>query len=467
MKAIKQKTTLSVIIPVFNEMNTILEVLKQVQKVPYDKEIIVVDDGSTDGTREILKSVSESNIRVILNDVNRGKGFAVKTGIRYTSHPVTIIQDADLEYYPDEYQFLISKIVEGKADVVFGNRFMGEHRVFYYYHYLGNAVLNRLANFVLNTNMTDIMTGLKAFKTEKLKLFRLQANGFGIETELAAESFKHRLRVYEVPVSYNGRTYEEGKKLKWYHFFHCVYWLLRGHFRSLDIGRDTLYKLTVMRNNNRWTSRMISPFLGAKILELGSGIGTFSKFLIRPGRETVLSDINPNYIEYLKNRFTGNPFVRVVETDACRIDRVFKNGTFDTVLGINFLEHVQDDRGLLEKIHHILEPDGRVVLLVPAHQMLYGRFDAALEHYRRYTKTGLVRMLEETGFQISHIRYMNFLSALGWFVEFKVLRKKKMPASTIRWGDKMIPLIACVERFIRFPFGLSLLCVAEKRANES
>jgi glycosyltransferase involved in cell wall biosynthesis len=234
---------LSIIIPAYNEINTILELLRRVKAVAIDKEIIIVDDGSTDGTREILKEIKEEKIKVIFNECNKGKGFSIRKGFEHMTGDIAIIQDADLEYYPDEYPILIQKIIEGKADAVYGTRFLGAHRVFHFYHYLGNLLLNFIANFLYDTNLSDMMTGYKAFKSNVVKRFKLRADGFGIEAEITAQVLKRRLRVYEVPISYNRRDYDEGKKITWKDFFRSLYWLIKCKFESFDIGEDTLCRV--------------------------------------------------------------------------------------------------------------------------------------------------------------------------------------------------------------------------------
>lgn len=452
---------ISIIIPVYNEINTILTVIERVKKTEFNKEIIIVDDGSSDGTRDLLRRLKEKDIRVLFNDRNRGKGFAIRTALKYITGDIVIIQDADLEYYPDEYGILIEKIIQGKADVVYGTRFLGAHRVFYFYHYLGNLFLNLIANIILNTNLTDLMVGYKAFRTSVLKKLTLEANRFGIETEITAEIFKRRYRVYEVPISYDGRTYEEGKKIKWTDFFNCLYWLLKPIFRGIDVGEDTLLKMVTMRNNNRWTYDKIKPFLGRKVLELGSGIGTFSKYLIAGDREITLTDINEEYINYLKKRFISNPWIKILNTDIYYLDEVLGDDRFDTVVGINILEHIDDDVGMIKKLKKVIIPAGKLVLIVPAHKKLFGSLDRKLGHYRRYSKKELEEKLKAGDFNIEKIEYMNFLGAIGWFIEYKLFKRERMPQITIKLVDKLIPIVALVEKYIKFPFGLSLVVVAK------
>jgi len=458
---------LSIIIPAYNEVNTVLEIIRQVQKERHKKEIIVVDDGSTDGTRELLKEIKDENIKVILNKRNKGKGYSVRRGLEYVTGDIVIIQDADLEYYPDEYETLIAKIIEGKADVVYGSRFIGSHRVFYFYHYLGNLVINFIANVFLNTNLTDLMTCYKAFKSSVIKGLTLRANGFGIETEITAEVFNRRYRVYEVPISYNGRVYEEGKKIKWIDFFKCLSWLFRAIFRAVDVGADTLLKMRVMKNNNLWSYNIIKPFLGRKILELGSGIGTISKYLVERQKEVTLTDINERYIEYLEKRFIGNPWIKVVKADVSKIDEILEGKKFDTVIGINILEHIENDVRTIQRLKNILTIEGKLLLIVPAHKILFGSLDTSLGHYRRYSKKELKDKLEKEGFYIEKLEYMNFLGAIGWFFQFKILKRKRMPKGSIKLFDKLIPLVGLIEKYIKFPFGMSLLCIVQLRKRKN
>jgi glycosyltransferase involved in cell wall biosynthesis len=210
-------TKLSVVIPVFNEERWLVEVLRRVKATPFPKEIIVVDDCSTDGTRAILQGLDDDEIRVIYQPKNQGKGAALREGFKHVTGTIVIVQDADLEYNPAEYARLIQPIIEDRADVVFGSRFIGEsHRVLYFWHYVANKMLTTLSNMFTNLNLTDMETCYKVFRTEVLRGLRLRSNRFGIEPELTAKVAKKRnpaWRIYEVPISYSGRTYEEGKKI--------------------------------------------------------------------------------------------------------------------------------------------------------------------------------------------------------------------------------------------------------------
>jgi glycosyltransferase involved in cell wall biosynthesis len=210
--------TLSVVMPVYNEARTIMTVIEHVLKAPVDvsREIIVVDDASTDGTSTLLQELPPGEIRLLRHDVNRGKGAAIRTGVAQATGDIVLIQDADLEYDPRDYPLLLEPILEDQADVVFGNRFHGgPHRVLYFWHYAANRFLTLLTNVLTGLNVTDMEVGFKVFRRDVLRRITLESDRFGFEPEVTVKVARLRCRVYEVPVRYYGRTYEEGKKITW------------------------------------------------------------------------------------------------------------------------------------------------------------------------------------------------------------------------------------------------------------
>ena len=222
---------ISVVIPVFNERETIAQVIGRVHAVLGERpsEIVVVDDGSSDGTRDILRSVE--GIRLIEHEGNQGKGAALRTGFRAVAGDVVIVQDADLEYDPRDYEKLLEPIVDGRADVVFGSRFLGgPHRVLFFWHYLGNKMLTMLSNVFTNLNLSDMETGYKVFRREVLAKIQIRSDRFNFEPEITAKVAKGRYRIYEVPISYSGRTYEEGKKIGFVDGFSALWSILKYRF---------------------------------------------------------------------------------------------------------------------------------------------------------------------------------------------------------------------------------------------
>ncbi|MGR3319002.1 MAG: glycosyltransferase family 2 protein [Candidatus Anammoxibacter sp.] len=224
---------LSVIVPIFNEKNSILEIIKKVEDIDIEKEIILIDDYSNDGTREIIKdNIKGSNIIKLYHSKNLGKGAAIRTGIEHVTGDIVIIQDADMEYDPSDYFSLIEPITRGDADVVYGSRLSGgaPQRVYMFWHLMGNRFLSFVTNILYNTTLTDMETGYKVFRTDVIKSLGLKSNRFEIEPEITAKIFKRKYRVYELPIAYYGRTYEEGKKITWRDGFSALWTLVKYRF---------------------------------------------------------------------------------------------------------------------------------------------------------------------------------------------------------------------------------------------
>jgi glycosyltransferase involved in cell wall biosynthesis len=224
---------LSVIIPVYNELHTIQEVVQRVQSQPFPKEIIIVDDCSTDGTRDLLQTTAwPPNVRILYHERNMGKGAGIRTALQAVTKDTIIIQDADLEYNPSDFGVVLRPILDGVADVVYGSRFLGIHRSFMLHHYVGNKMLTLITNVLYNNILTDMETGYKAFRAPVLKGIKIKSNRFDFEPEITAKVLKRGYRIYEVPIYYAGRDYAEGKKITWRDGLSALWALVRFRFSN-------------------------------------------------------------------------------------------------------------------------------------------------------------------------------------------------------------------------------------------
>jgi len=225
---------LSVVVPVYNERNTLVEILRRMRAVELpdgiEREIIVVDDGSDDGTRDVLKQLGDSTVRVLLHDVNRGKGAAVRTGFEHASGEYVLVQDADLEYDPEDWPKLLAPVIRGRARVVYGSRFTGERRNMLFLHWVGNRMLSLATNILYNTTLSDMETCYKLIDADLLAQLRLRADQFDIEPEITAKILRRGIRIYEVPISYAGREFDEGKKITWRDGFAALWTLVKYRF---------------------------------------------------------------------------------------------------------------------------------------------------------------------------------------------------------------------------------------------
>lgn len=471
---------LSVVMPVYNEVLTLLPILHQVQAVPLPKEIIIVDDGSVDGTRELLErlrtrsSVPPSDhglptsIKILFHDRNQGKGAAIRTGVAQASGDITIIQDADLEYDPADYGKLVEPIMSGDADVVYGSRFLGErHRVLYFWHALGNGLLTFLSNACTNVNLSDMETGYKAFRTDVIKRVRIRSNRFGFEPEITAKVARMGCRIYEVSISYKGRSYAEGKKITWKDGLSAIftilkYWLIEDVYEEA-VGLRTLQIMARCTKYNEWLLRKCRPFVGRRVLEIGAGTGNITRHLL--DRELVVAtDVEDFRLEELARKFAGFPNVNVQRLDLLddeMVRRVSGDCNVDTVLAMNVLEYIDYDRAALRSMNRLLPRDGRLVLLVPAHQRLYSELDRRLGHDRRYDKASISAMLTEAGFHVEQLRYLNGFGALVWFVKGRMRRKKIIPSRQLRALDRLVWTLN-IEKHVEPVIGLSVLAVARK-----
>ena len=400
---------LSVLMPVYNERWTLREIIRQVLQspVPLEIELVAVDDCSTDGSWDLLQELAalDPRIKAIRHPSNRGKGAAIRTAIDQMTGDVAVVQDADLEYDPNEYPTLLKPILDDKADAVFGSRFSGHsHRVLFFWHMVVNHILTIISNMLNDLNLTDIETCYKMVRADVLKRLRLRAETFTFEPELTCRLAQWRARIYEVPISYNGRTYDEGKKIHAIDGIKALWQMFYSKFVDPQFtdhaGFYVLTSVSKAMRYNRWLFRQVKEFLGRRLVEAGAGIGNFSGMLLNR-EHLVLADHEPIYVSALQRRFHGRGNVRVDLADLTDSETLanWRNDRFDTILCTNVLEHLDADRRVLQEFHDVLTPGGHCIIVVPAGQWLYTSLDRAVEHQRRYGCEELRRKVVEAGFR--------------------------------------------------------------------
>lgn len=472
----RQDLLLSILIPVYNERSYLRKCVERVVQAPLPpglrREVIIVDDASTDGTKQVVKAIAAQHpetVKAFFQEVNQGKGAAIRRAIQEMSGDYVVFQDADLEYDPAEYPALLKPILLGHADVVYGSRFIPREmcRVLNYHHSVGNRLLTTFSNILTGLNLTDMETCYKAFRSDVLKTIPIRSNRFGIEPEITAKIAKRACIVYEVPISYYGRTYSEGKKINWKDgvsaIYTCLkYWAVDDCFEE-RYGHEILANFALARRFNRWMSDMIAPHLGERICEIGSGIGNISRFLPKKELLTV-TDNDPVYINLLKNAFRNYDGVTVAKADlTCDADfDSLERVGYDSVVCLNVLEHIEDDKAALLRMKRILQPDGRIILLVPQHKWLYGTYDANVGHCRRYSRAELEKLLDDAGFVLESSRGFNFVAMFGWWLNAVLLKRQTMSKVQMKFFDLLVPFMRLLESVIELP-GISIICIAKRK----
>jgi glycosyltransferase involved in cell wall biosynthesis len=468
-----QQRLLSILVPVYNEEEFVAASIRRALQAPLPdgltSEIVAVDDGSRDATPEILGELAAEypgRVRVFYHKVNSGKGAAIRTAIEEAAGEFAIIQDADLEYDPNEYPKVLGPLLANKADVVYGSRFLisGERRVIYYWHSLANHVLTTACNMAADLNLTDMETCYKAFRVSLARSIPIRSNRFGIEPEITIKFAKRQASIYEVPISYYGRTYDEGKKIGAKDAVSALWVILRSYF-SRDIYRDPgahiLDSLAGTKRFNRWMADTVRPWVGTRVLELGAGIGNMTQQLAGGRKHYVATDIDEEHMARQRVRFRGRPNLDIRKCDLCDPgDFAGLAAKFDTVVCLNVVEHVKDDLTALRNIHSALVPGGRAIILVPQDQSIYGTLDEVLGHFRRYSATQLRERMEEAGFLVERIIQFNRTTRPGWWWNGQILNRRSFGRLQLRIFDWLVPVLRRIDVFLPW-LAVSLIAVGK------
>jgi glycosyltransferase involved in cell wall biosynthesis len=455
---------LSIIVAAYNEEEYLAASILRALEAPLpgglESEIVAVDDGSTDCTPQILDELARQypgRIRVFHHTVNQGKGAAIRTALHNATGEFGIIQDADLEYDPSEYPKVLGPLLANKADVVYGSRFLisGERRVIYYWHALANHFLTTACNMAADLNLTDMETCYKAFRLSLARSIPIRSNRFGIEPEITIKFAKRQASIYEVPISYYGRTYDDGKKIGAMDAVSALWVIVRCAFTRdiyVDRGAKILDSLAGTQRFNKWMADTVRPWLGTRVLELGAGIGNMTQHLARGRKAYVASDIDAEHMARLRVRFRGRPNLEIRKCDLCdAADFQPLLGVFDSVVCLNVVEHVEDDLGALRNIFSVLKPGGRAIILVPQDQKAYGTLDEVLGHYRRYSEPQLRARMQKAGFEVETVLHFNRVTRPGWRFNGQVLKRKSFSRFQLRIFDWLVPLWRRIDRFFPWP----------------
>ena len=465
---------LSILIPVYNERTVVERSLTLVLAAPLaenmERELVVVDDCSNDGTSEILDRLAagDPRIRLLRHEVNQGKGAALRTAIQNATGDFCLVQDADLEYDPAEYVKLLRPLLDGRADAVFGSRYLaGEQtRLLPYWHSMLNKGLTLISNMFSNLNVTDMETCYKVFRTDLLKSIPIRSDRFGFEPEITMKVSKRKLRVYEVPISYHGRTYEEGKKIGWRDGVKALgvilyFWLIDDLYVP-SYGRGLLNSLTGTPQYLTWVTRVLRPYLGDTVLEIGAGLGNLTGRLMARKLNYVAVEKDSLYLHALRNRFLRTPNVTVSELDPENpADYEPWTGKFETALCVNVLESVENPAAVLVWLRGCLRPEGTVVVLVPQGPGLFGSLDLGMGHKRRFSAAEIREILESAGFRVERIHQLNKIGAVSWWIG-TLLGRKHIARFALKLFDKTVWIWRRIDGLLPWR-GLSLVVVAKRK----
>lgn len=386
-----------------------------------------------------------------------GKGAAIRAALEKVTGAVTVLQDPDVAYTLEAYDALCRPIHEDTADGVFGRRSAPGLRP----ELLAERALGGFTRLITDVPLEDPLSGLRAFRTEALRSVKLTSDDDAVDAELVVKLAAQLYRLTEVPLPLQAAPRHtlasELSKLRTL----MRYATVRDDADNQHEGYSTLERMDGANNYNMWLGRRFREHLGQRVLEIGAGIGTITREL-ESGRELLIAlEVDPFYVDWLKNLFRGKPHVRPYLSDVALADwESLKSEHLDTIVLSNVLEHIPDDGAAVRRFRQILPEGGKVVVLVPALPQLFGAIDEAVGHHRRYTPETLRRVLEDNGFTVDTLEWMNLVGIPGWFMNSRVLRRRAVPKLQLKLYDRLAPLLAQAESHVKLPVGMSLFAVA-------
>ncbi|MFC1628675.1 glycosyltransferase [Gemmatimonadota bacterium] len=462
--------SLSVIVPSYNEAATLREAVHRLWSTSYPlkSEIILVDDGSSDASWEIASQLKEESplpFFLLRHERNRGKTAAIRTGLEAATGTLTLIYDADLEYDPGDIPALLAPILDGRADAVYGSRFLSpERRVLFFWHALGNRLVTTLANMFANLNLTDMETCFKVIRTATLKEMRLRSERFGYEPEVTVKLGRLGQRIYEIPIRYAGRSYEEGKKIGWKDAIRAMGTIVRAGLLETPVtSPESVTRFALSRLGPYYVEllKRIRPLPGDNILEVASGAGEIARHLSQ-GTRVLLTDPRNEETERLRITFSHRPNMEVIPWNPCAGPISSPPEQFDTVIAFHSMACFEDEGSALRSMTTHVKPEGRVVLLLPANPVLFGSIDRGLGRSRRFTRSAVCSLLDEAELHAEKMTQVNFVGAVGWWIGQLFSRSSKISPWQVRVFRLFMPLVR-LERWITPPIGLSWLVTARHK----
>ncbi|MDR1960192.1 MAG: glycosyltransferase family 2 protein [Planctomycetaceae bacterium] len=465
---------LSILIPVYNEQSYLARIVERVMaaSVPgnLQKEIIIVNDASKDQTSLVIQELCRKyhEISAFEQPVNMGKGAAIRRAIQEMTGQFAIIQDADLEYDPNDYQTVLKPLVEGLTDVVYGSRFATREmrRIVHYHHKLGNLFLTHLSNWMTGLDLTDMETCYKAFRSELVKSIPLRSNRFGIEPELTAKLAKRGAVFYEVPISYHGRNYNDGKKIGWKDGISAIWTIFK--YRLIDDcydeqnSKNVLQKLNHVQNKLKQIGKIISAYCGTQIIEMGSGEGLISRYLPQRKKLTLTAS-NSADLRILENQFEGNQTTDVQKLDPyseTEVESIAEKRKYDTVVLYNIPNNKEERKKFFFRIKKLLQPGGKVLLVLPQYRILSCYLEKESQDDIRYSQKEVKTFLIDCGYKIVTQRSFDFSSFLLRFFNFTLLRKRNVRKIQLKIYNSLLPWVAALEHCLPLP-GADMFIAAE------